>query len=80
MFGRQSPRHVPANIEHTTAPVEPSAADRDRDQLVAQLDRIFGRCTASSSSRELWDALLDARNAVRPARQPQVPVIPGRPT
>lgn len=76
MFGR--PLRVPANLEHTTAPVEPSAADRDRDQLVAQLDRILAHYRAGASREQLRDLLLDARNAIRPARQPQVPVIPGR--
>lgn len=73
-------RNRPGRVEFQVPPIEPGAHARafvdreteidDIDRAVAE-ERLFGDMVAV-------DALLDERNALRPARIGSAPVIPGR--
>lgn len=60
---------------------EPSGAELeygiDRTAIVAELDQLALDCRRAGRM-DLADRVLDARSRVRPVRQPEVPVIPGR--
>lgn len=72
----QTPRAEPSPF--TRLPDEPMAAFR-LEQKVNRLDEQLAEARRAGD-QAVVDALLDQRNALRPARdQPAVPITPGRP-
>lgn len=69
---------------YVATPHEPPAVDRGPSARIGAIDRrleVVSLIPPSIRSRETWevaDRLLDERNAIRPPRPAQVPVIPSR--
>jgi hypothetical protein len=77
-FFSQRPRRLSADF--IAVPREPSALDRLVDEArIAELDEQIYRAQRLGRAADR-DRLIDLRNAIRPARVAEVPVIPGRPS